>query len=112
MATAALSDQLYENADGRLARLRALVAQNEPQLVARLAVYAREQLYLRSACAPSMVWPLLLAGLIRYSVCWRPSKTAIELSPKFRKSSCNLRNPAGLIKRNPRPLPLLPELVP
>lgn len=54
VATAALSDQFYENADARLARLRALVAQNEPQFVARLAVYAREQLYLRSV-------PLVLA---------------------------------------------------
>jgi hypothetical protein len=54
VATAALSDQFYEAAGTRLARLRALVAQNEPQFVARLAVYAREQLYLRSV-------PLVLA---------------------------------------------------
>ena len=54
VATAALSDQFYERADARLARLRALVAHNEPLFVARLAVYAREQLYLRSV-------PLVLA---------------------------------------------------
>ena len=54
VATAALSDQFYEAADTRLARLRALVAQNDPLFVARLAVYAREQLYLRSV-------PLVLA---------------------------------------------------
>jgi 60 kDa SS-A/Ro ribonucleoprotein len=54
VATAALSDQFYEKADTRLARLRELVAKNEPQFVARLAVYAREQLYLRSV-------PLVLA---------------------------------------------------
>ncbi|MVN77635.1 TROVE domain-containing protein [Hymenobacter sp. HMF4947] len=54
VATAALSDQFYEAADTRLARLRELVAQNEPLFVAQLAVYAREQLYLRSV-------PLVLA---------------------------------------------------
>jgi 60 kDa SS-A/Ro ribonucleoprotein len=54
VATAALSDQFYEAADTRLVRLRALVAQNESLFVARLAVYAREQLYLRSV-------PLVLA---------------------------------------------------
>jgi 60 kDa SS-A/Ro ribonucleoprotein len=54
VATAALSDQFYEKADTRLARLRKLVAKNEPLFVARLAVYVREQLYLRSV-------PLVLA---------------------------------------------------
>ena len=54
VATAALSDQFYESADTRLARLRELVARSDPQFVARLAVYAREQLYLRSV-------PLVLA---------------------------------------------------
>ncbi|GAA4383265.1 TROVE domain-containing protein [Hymenobacter koreensis] len=54
VATAALSDQFYEMADTRLKRLRALVAQNDPRFVAQLAVYAREQLYLRSV-------PLVLA---------------------------------------------------
>ena len=54
VATAGLSDQFYEAADTRLARLRVLVAQNEPLFVARLAVYAREQLYLRTV-------PLVLA---------------------------------------------------
>ena len=54
VATAGLSDQFYETAGTRLARLRALVAQNEPLFVAQLAVYAREQLYLRSV-------PLMLA---------------------------------------------------
>jgi len=48
VATAALSDQFYEKADTRLARLRELIAQNEPLFVARLAVYAREKLHLRS----------------------------------------------------------------
>jgi 60 kDa SS-A/Ro ribonucleoprotein len=48
VATAALSDQFYETADTRLLRLRELVARNDPEFVARLAVYAREQLYLRT----------------------------------------------------------------
>ncbi|WP_045687266.1 hypothetical protein [Hymenobacter sp. AT01-02] len=55
VATAALQNQWYETADTRLSRLRELVAQNDPQFVARLAVYAREQLHLRSV-------PLVLAG--------------------------------------------------
>ncbi|WP_245897373.1 hypothetical protein [Hymenobacter nivis] len=54
VATAALSDQFYEAADARLLRLRTLVAKNEPRFVAQLAVYAREQLHLRSV-------PLVLA---------------------------------------------------
>ncbi|UYZ63714.1 TROVE domain-containing protein [Hymenobacter weizhouensis] len=54
VATAALSDQFYEKASTRLARLRELVAQCEPLFVAQLAVYAREQMYLRSV-------PLVLA---------------------------------------------------
>jgi 60 kDa SS-A/Ro ribonucleoprotein len=54
VATAALSDQFYESADTRLARLRELIARSDPQFVARLAVYAREQLHLRSV-------PLVLA---------------------------------------------------
>jgi 60 kDa SS-A/Ro ribonucleoprotein len=54
VATAALSDQFYEAADQRLDHLRQLVAQNDSLFVARLAVYAREQLHLRSV-------PLVLA---------------------------------------------------
>ena len=48
VATAALSDQFYEKADTRLARLRELVAKTEPLFVAQLAVYARESLHLRT----------------------------------------------------------------
>ena len=48
VATAALGDQFYETADTRLVRLRELVAKNNPVLVAQLAVYARESLYLRT----------------------------------------------------------------
>ncbi len=48
VATAALSDQFYEKANTRLARLRELVGKNEPLFVAQLAVYARESLHLRT----------------------------------------------------------------
>jgi len=54
VATASLNDQYYEKAGTRLLRLRELIAKNNPQFVAQLAVYAREQLHLRSV-------PLVLA---------------------------------------------------
>ena len=48
VANAALTDNFYEKADGALQRILELIAQNEAQFVAKLAVYAREQMYLRS----------------------------------------------------------------
>lgn len=54
VATAALSDQFYEKASDKLQRLRELIAKNEATFVAKLAVYAREQMYLRTV-------PLVLA---------------------------------------------------
>ncbi len=54
VATAALNDQFYEGATGKLDRLRQLIAKNDAAFVAKLAVYAREQMYLRSV-------PLVLA---------------------------------------------------
>jgi 60 kDa SS-A/Ro ribonucleoprotein len=48
IATAALNDQFYEKATDKLVRLRELIAKNDAAFVARLAVYAREQMYLRS----------------------------------------------------------------
>jgi 60 kDa SS-A/Ro ribonucleoprotein len=54
VATAALSDQFYEKATDKLVRLRELIAKNDAAFVAKLAVYAREQMYLRSV-------PLVLA---------------------------------------------------
>lgn len=54
VVTASLSDQFYETAPDRLARIRELVAQNDPYFVAQLAVYAREKMHLRSV-------PLVLA---------------------------------------------------
>lgn len=54
VATAGLSDQFYETGTYRLKRLRELIAKNDPSFVAKLAVYAREQMHLRSV-------PLVLA---------------------------------------------------
>lgn len=48
VATAALNDQFYEKATDKLQRLRELIAKNEAEFVTKLAVYAREQMYLRS----------------------------------------------------------------
>ncbi|MFN8354812.1 MAG: TROVE domain-containing protein [Spirosomataceae bacterium] len=48
VVTSTLSDNFYEKADDRLARIQALIRQNDPQFVAKLAVYAREKMYLRS----------------------------------------------------------------
>ena len=54
VATAALSDGFYEKATDKLDRLRKLIAKNDAAFVAKLAVYAREQMHLRSI-------PLVLA---------------------------------------------------
>jgi len=48
VATTGLNDSFYEKKDERLARIRQLVAQNDPEFVARLAAYARQSLHLRS----------------------------------------------------------------
>ena len=54
VVTATLSDKFYETGNARLLRLRALVAKNDPIFVAKLAIYARERMHLRSV-------PLVLA---------------------------------------------------
>lgn len=54
VVTSALNDKFYETADDRLETIRELIRENSPQFVARLAVYAREQMNLRSI-------PLVLA---------------------------------------------------
>lgn len=54
VVTAGLSDQFYEKSDDRLARIQALLLKNDPIFVAKLAVYARNEMYLRSV-------PLVLA---------------------------------------------------
>ncbi|WP_291720020.1 TROVE domain-containing protein [Bernardetia sp.] len=54
VVTSSLSNTFYEATDDRISRLRKLIAQNDPLFVAKLAVYAREKMYLRSI-------PLVLA---------------------------------------------------
>ena len=49
VATTMLNDSFYEKADERLTRIKALVGQVDPVFVAKLAVYVREQMHLRSA---------------------------------------------------------------
>src|ERR1043165_7693385 len=48
VATTALADTFYEKDTSRLERIRALIAQNEAAFVAKLAVYAREQMNQRT----------------------------------------------------------------
>ncbi|MBN8823650.1 MULTISPECIES: TROVE domain-containing protein [unclassified Spirosoma] len=55
VVTTMLNDSHYESEDQRLVRIQELVAQVDPVFVAKLAVYVREQMYLRSA-------PVVLLG--------------------------------------------------
>ncbi len=48
VATASLSDQFYEKAEDKLNRLRELINKNDDAFVAKLAIYTREQMYLRT----------------------------------------------------------------
>jgi len=48
VATAALNDNFYEKADTQLERIKQLIAKNDALFTAKLAIYAREQMYLRS----------------------------------------------------------------
>jgi 60 kDa SS-A/Ro ribonucleoprotein len=48
VATSTFSDKFYEKNDVRIERLRTLITQNDPEFVAKLAIYAREKMYLRS----------------------------------------------------------------
>lgn len=54
VVTTGLNDSFYEKKDNRLNRIRQLMIQNDPAFVARLAVYTRQQMHLRSI-------PLVLA---------------------------------------------------
>ncbi|WP_254411444.1 TROVE domain-containing protein [Dyadobacter diqingensis] len=49
VVTWSLNDSFYEKNDDRLLRIRTLIAQNDPLFVARLAIYARHNMYMRSA---------------------------------------------------------------
>lgn len=48
VATAGLSDTFYEKSNDRLARIVELMKKNDPEFVAKLAVYARNKMYMRS----------------------------------------------------------------
>jgi 60 kDa SS-A/Ro ribonucleoprotein len=54
VVTTSLSDKFYETTDKRVERIRALIAKNDPAFVARLAIYSRSKMYMRSI-------PLVLA---------------------------------------------------
>ncbi len=54
VVTSGLNDSFYEKADTRLARIQELVAKNDAEFVGKLAVYTRNEMYLRSV-------PLVLA---------------------------------------------------
>ena len=47
VVTTTLANKFYQTDQQRLERIRTLVAQNQPEFVAKLAVYAREQMHLR-----------------------------------------------------------------
>ncbi|MDJ1493580.1 TROVE domain-containing protein [Cytophagaceae bacterium DM2B3-1] len=55
VVSAMLHDSYYEKADARLERIKALIPKVDPLFVAKLAVYVREQMYLRSV-------PVVLLG--------------------------------------------------
>lgn len=48
VVTTGLNDAFYESGDQRLQRIKALMAKCDPEFVAKLAVYARTQMHLRS----------------------------------------------------------------
>lgn len=48
VVTAGLSDNFYEKSDTRLSRIQELMLKNNPEYVAKLAVYARNEMYMRS----------------------------------------------------------------
>ncbi|RZM29717.1 MAG: TROVE domain-containing protein [Pedobacter sp.] len=48
VATTALNDSFYEPENNRLDRIKALIEKCDPEFTARLAVYARTEMYLRS----------------------------------------------------------------
>lgn len=48
VVTAGLSDSFYEKGNDRLGRIVELMKKNEPEFVAKLAVYARNKMYMRS----------------------------------------------------------------
>jgi 60 kDa SS-A/Ro ribonucleoprotein len=54
VVTTSLNNKFYETADKRMDRIRSLIMKNDPAFVAKLAIYTRNNMYLRSV-------PLMLA---------------------------------------------------
>jgi 60 kDa SS-A/Ro ribonucleoprotein len=48
VVTAGLNDNFYEKSDVRLARIQELMLKNDPEYIAKLAVYARTEMHMRS----------------------------------------------------------------
>ena len=48
VVTSMFTDKFYEANDDRVSRLRALIVKTKPEFVAKLAIYAREKMYLRT----------------------------------------------------------------
>lgn len=48
VATAGLNDTFYEKGENRLQRIKELILKNDPEYVAKLAVYTRNEMYMRS----------------------------------------------------------------
>ncbi len=48
VVTASLNDQFYEKESDRLKRIQSLIAKSNPEIVAKMAIYTREKMYLRS----------------------------------------------------------------
>lgn len=48
VVTAGLNDGFYEKADTRLARIQDLMLKNDPEFIAKLAIYTRTEMYMRS----------------------------------------------------------------
>lgn len=48
VVTAGLSDKFYEKSDARLVRIQELMLKTDPEFIAKLAVYARTEMYMRS----------------------------------------------------------------
>lgn len=77
VVTTGLSDSFYESKDGRLERIKALMAQCSPEFIGKLAVYARTEMYLRSV-------PLVLS---------------VELAKQASGTSAVSRTVSGVIQR-------------
>ena len=54
VVTTSLNDKFYEATDKRMDRIRSLIIKNDPAFVAKLAIYTRNKMYLRSV-------PIMLA---------------------------------------------------